>query len=321
MGETDERRKEVAVLSIGAVIVAAGNSSGAGGFQPVMKMGSISIARRVVSTLHQAGIRRIVVVTGQDAEALEHDLANLGLVFLHNDRYACTGVLSSVQIGLSYLKDKCARVFLVPVDAPLFTAGTVRTLMASRGPVVSPVYHGHTGHPMLVDSTVIDSFLSDPEDGDWSDTVSRVASRMTVVPVEDAGILYDAETEDDYSKLLDTHNRQLVRQSIRVSLTREFPFFDEKTSMLLSLVDETASVREACSQMKISYSTGWNIIRTLESQLHCPLLERIQGGVGGGESRLTEKGRKLVDDYNRYVRQLSADATEMFEEYFGEDLQ
>lgn len=308
-------------MSIGAVIVAAGKPSGTGEVQPIMKMGSISIAQRIVATLQQAGIDRIAVVTGQDAEELEHDLSNLGLVFLHNDNYACTGVLSSVQIGLAYLKDKCSRVLLVPVDAPLFTASTVRKLMESRGPVVSPVYNGHTGHPMIVDSSVIDSFLSDPGDGDWSDTISRVASDMTVIPVEDAGILYDAETNEDYSKLLDTHNKQLVRQSISVSLAREFPFFDEKTAMLLSLIDETASVRKACSRMKISYSTGWNIIRTLESQLHCPLLERIQGGIGGGESRLTEKGRKLVDDYNRYVRQLSANATEMFEEYFGEDLQ
>ena len=33
--------------------------------------------------------------------------------------------------------------------------------------------------------------------------------------------------------------------------------------------------------MHISYSTSWNLIRTLESQLHEPLISRSQGGVNG----------------------------------------
>lgn len=316
-----KRIKEVAVLSIGAVIVASGNTSRTQDFQPMMKIGSISIAQRIVATLHQAGIQHIVLVAGYNAEELEHHLNNQGLIFLRNEEYATTGMLESVQIGLRYLKDKCERVIIAPVDAPLFTSLTVKKLIKSTGAVVMPMYEGHTGHPMIVDSSVIDAFLSDSGEGDFSDAVSRVASEMTVIPVEDAGILYDADTTEDYTQLLDTHNKQLVRQKISVSLAREFPFFDEKTAMLLSMIDETASVRKACSRMNISYSTGWNIIRTLESQLHCPLLERIQGGIGGGESRLTDKGRKLVDDFNRYVCQLSSDATKMFDEYFGEDLQ
>ena len=44
--------------------------------------------------------------------------------------------------------------------------------------------------------------------------------------------------------------------------------------MLLALVDETSSVREACSRMQISYSTGWNMIRRLEDQIRDPLILR-----------------------------------------------
>ena len=90
--------------------------------------------------------------------------------------------------------------------------------------------------------------------------------------------------------------------------------------MLLALVDETKSVRTACQRMQISYSGSWNIIHALESQLHFPLLERSQGGANGGESKLTEKGRRLLDCYQKYSQRLRQEAAKLFEEYFGEEL-
>ena len=90
--------------------------------------------------------------------------------------------------------------------------------------------------------------------------------------------------------------------------------------MLLSLVEETGSVRRACERMQISYSGGWNIIRALESQLHFPLLERSQGGASGGESRLTDYGGRLLRCYERYAAALREQAKGLFDEYFGDVL-
>ena len=58
-----------------ALITAAGMSSRMGDFKPLLNMGSISIAQRVVSTFKQAGISRIVMVTGCNAQELERHLA------------------------------------------------------------------------------------------------------------------------------------------------------------------------------------------------------------------------------------------------------
>ena len=67
---------------VGAVVVAAGMSSRMGDFKPMLNIGAISIAQRVIATLRQAGAQYIVVVTGFNADALEHHLAGNGLVFL-----------------------------------------------------------------------------------------------------------------------------------------------------------------------------------------------------------------------------------------------
>ena len=307
-------------MQVGALIVAAGMSSRMGDFKPMLNIGSISIAQRIVATFHQAGVSKIAVVTGYNATQLERHLANLGLVFLRNEDYATTQMFDSAKIGLGYLKDKSDKILFTPVDIPLFTAMTVTALIDSGARLACPVCEGKTGHPLLIDAALVDTLLADPGERGMQGAISRCGVPMTQIPVDDAGVLHDADTPADYKALLRYHNEQLIRPELWVSLARERPFFDEKTAMLLALVDETGSVRGACQRMQISYSTGWNIIRALESQLHFPLLERSQGGAGGGESRLTEKGRRLVDCYEQYTARLRREATALFDEYFGDEL-
>lgn len=307
-------------MQVGAVIVAAGMSSRMGDFKPLLNIGSISIAQRIVATLHQAGVNRIVVVTGYNAPLLEHHLANSGLVFLRNENYATTQMFDSAKIGLSYLRDKCDRILFTPVDIPLFTALTVTRLLASDAPLCCPVCEGQTGHPLLMDAALVEKLLDDSGEGGLAGAISRCGTPMQPIEVDDPGVLHDADTPADYEALLNYHNEHLVRPELAISLSREKPFFDEKTAMLLSLVDECRSVRTACARMQISYSSGWNIIRALESQLHFALLERSQGGANGGESRLTDKGRRLLDCYARYSEHLRREAGTLFETYFGDEL-
>ena len=307
-------------MQIGAVIVAAGMSSRMGDFKPMLNIGSISIAQRIVATFHQAGVSKIVVVTGYLAQLLEKHLSNSGLIFLRNENYAETQMFDSAKIGLSYLKDKCDKVLFTPVDIPLFTALTVADLIDSGAELACPVCDGKTGHPLLISSSVIEKILGDSGEGGLQGAISRCGTEMVQVPVEDQGILHDADTPADYESLLKYHNEQLIRPELWVSLARERSFFDEKTAMLLSLVDETSSVRTSCQRMQISYTSGWNIIRALESQLHFPLIERSQGGANGGESRLTEKGRRFVDCYERFTAHLRKEASDVFDEYFGAEL-
>ena len=307
-------------MHVGAVIVAAGMSSRMGDFKPMLNIGSISIAQRIVANFHQAGVMRIVVVTGYNAPLLERHLANNGLVFLRNEQYETTQMFDSAKIGLAYLKDKCDRILFTPVDIPLFTAATVTALIDSEAELACPVCEGQTGHPLMIAAPLVDTLLSDSGEGGLQGAISRCGAEMTRVEVEDPGILHDADTPEDYKALLAYHNAQLIRPEIGVSLSREKPFFDEKTAMLLTLVEETGSVRRACERMQISYSGGWNIIRALESQFHFPLLERSQGGASGGESKLTERGKRLLGCYDRYVTALREQAKALFDVYFGGEL-
>ena len=304
-------------MEIGALIVAAGMSRRMGEFKPMLSIGSISVAQRVVATLSQSGVSKIVMVTGYNAVILERHLAGNGIIFLRNDNYEHTQMFDSVKIGLAYLQDKCDKVLFTPVDVPLFTARTVKTILDSGASLACPMCEGKQGHPILIANHLIPEILNDCGEHGLKGAMDRCSEPLLRIDVEDFGTIHDADTPEDFSQLLDYHNSQLVRPVISVSLNKEKPFFDSKIAMLLTLIDETKSVRAAGQRMQLSYSSCWNIIRTLESQLSYTLIERTQGGAGGSQSRLTQRGRLLLERYTAYERKMKELSMELYDDYFG----
>ena len=117
-------------------------------------------------------------------------------------------------------------------------------------------------------------------------------------------------------ELLRAHNQSLIRSEIQIQLAREKVFFDEQLYSLLTLIHETGSVRDACERMHISYSTSWNLIHTLESQLHEPLIIRSQGGVKGSHSELTPYGEEFLKRYARFSEETRTCSEAIFEKCF-----
>ena len=304
-------------MEIGALIVAAGMSTRMGEFKPMLSIGSISVAQRVVATLSQSGVSKIVMVTGYNATMLERHLSGNGIIFLRNEDYETTQMFDSVKIGLSYLLNKCDRVLFTPVDVPLFTAKTVKTILDSGAPLAVPMCEGRQGHPILIANHLIPEILEDSGEMGLKGAMDRCSVPLLRIDVEDPGTIHDADTPEDFSLLLEYHNSQLVRPVVSVSLAKEKPFFDSKIAMLLMLVDETKSVRAAGQRMQLSYSSCWNMIRTLESQLNYTLIERSQGGAGGSQSRLSDRGRELLEHYRAYEKCLKEQASALYDRYFG----
>ena len=121
-------------MQTGALIVAAGMSSRMGEFKPMLNIGEISIAQRVVATFQQAGVEKIVMVTGHNAMELERHLARSGVIFLRNEKYRTTQMFDSACIGLAYLRDKCGRVLFTPVDIRAARLSRVQREVGASGP-------------------------------------------------------------------------------------------------------------------------------------------------------------------------------------------
>lgn len=81
---------------------------------------------------------------------------------------------------------------------------------------------------------------------------------------------------------------------------------------LLEAVAQHGSITGAAQAVGISYRTAWQRIETLNNLATSPLVERASGGAGGGGTRLTSAGQRLLTrfraletEHQRFLRRLS----------------
>lgn len=198
-------------MQTGALIVAAGMSSRMNSFKPLLKIGSISMIHRIIQTFEQAGITLIVLITGNKAEILENHVASKNVICLRNENYEHSDMLESAKIGLRFLEDKCEQVLFTPVDIPLFTKNTVEGLIRCNAKLASPICQGKKGHPLLIHTTLVPKILKYHGDSGLKGAINEDSWQLTLVEVEDQGILRDANTEEDFKELLKLHDSVVTR--------------------------------------------------------------------------------------------------------------
>jgi molybdate transport system regulatory protein len=69
---------------------------------------------------------------------------------------------------------------------------------------------------------------------------------------------------------------------------------------LFEAIERTGSLRAAADALEISYRKAWGDLRKAEKALNLQFLDRRRGGSDGGETRLTDMGRKWLAEYGRF---------------------
>ncbi|AGB05253.1 ADP-ribose pyrophosphatase [Aciduliprofundum sp. MAR08-339] len=69
---------------------------------------------------------------------------------------------------------------------------------------------------------------------------------------------------------------------------------------LLKEVERTGSLRQAAKNLSMSYRHAWGMIKEIEENLGMDIIVSRRGGKEGGESSITEEGKKLLRKYERY---------------------
>ncbi|MDR2796171.1 MAG: LysR family transcriptional regulator [Spirochaetaceae bacterium] len=90
---------------------------------------------------------------------------------------------------------------------------------------------------------------------------------------------------------------------------------------LLESINETGNVRHACENMQMSYSKGWKLLKALETWLTYQVVERKQGGRGGGETRLTEEGLDFLKKHRAFETECMDTVKTLFDRYYAGPVQ
>ena len=188
----------VTAPGVAAIVLAAGASSRMGQPKMLLPIGDRTLLATVVEALLDAGLLRVVVVLGCDADRIR---AAAGLpddprlrVIVNADWKS--GMASSLRVGL----DECegADAALVALgDQPGLTADRVRRIVSAWSPgaqLVLPVHDGRAGHPVLFTPPLWPELRALQGDTGGRDVVKRHISNAIQVPETP---LPDLDTDED----------------------------------------------------------------------------------------------------------------------------
>jgi len=194
-------------MRTGAIITAAGRSSRMGVFKPLLKIGNLTVVEHIIRIFQAASVKNIAIITGNKAEELENSLKCSEIVFLRNTLYEHNEMFDSIKIGLDYQKEKCDKIFITPVDVPIFSSDTVKALLSCKKDVGIPTYEGKTGHPIILGNEAVTKILKLSGSGGLRNIITELSLEIEYIETEDQGILYDIDTQEDYAGILKLYSK------------------------------------------------------------------------------------------------------------------
>ncbi|MGK2850147.1 MAG: nucleotidyltransferase family protein, partial [Candidatus Limnocylindrales bacterium] len=137
-----------------AVVLAAGAGSRFGGGKLLASLGGRPVLRHVLDRLAEAGLDDVIVVLGDDADAIEAAIAWREERRVRNPDPA-RGLSSSLRLGIAAVAPGIRAVLIVLGDQPKVSAAAIRALLdagvTAERPIAAPVYVGDGGrNPVLL---------------------------------------------------------------------------------------------------------------------------------------------------------------------------
>jgi len=201
---------------VSALLLAAGSSKRIGQPKQLLPLNGKPLIAHGLETLLSSGVHEVVVVLGPQAweiarivgETAERAAPGSKVGTVVNDAPG-SDMAASVRKGLTALRRDVSGVLVFPADHPLVTAGTVRRLIDVHrmvpADIVVPVRQGRRGHPALFPADCLRRELT--EGRTLRDLARAAGEAVTLVEVDDEGVVLDVDTMEDYRRIVDIARR------------------------------------------------------------------------------------------------------------------
>lgn len=197
-------------LRLAAIVLAAGYSSRMGAMKVMLPVKMEPLILRQIRLLQEAGVKKMVVVTGHDAQRLslllerETDPGSVKIIW--NAEYD-RGMFSSIQAGVREIAGwPVDGFFLIPADQPLRDSSILSTLSRAFYDcdqcLVVPSYQGKQGHPPVIPITLLAKILSYQGEDGMRGVYRESALPNVSVEAGDPFTVMDMNTPEEYRRFL-----------------------------------------------------------------------------------------------------------------------
>lgn len=192
---------------VSAVVLAAGRSARMGQAKQLLRAGEHGMLERTLLNVRASAVDEVVLVLGFSAESIRRELPVAlldGVRVAVNENYE-SGMARSLQEGLAAVSPAMDAALIVLADQPFVRPETmdciVRKYRESEAAIVVPYFRGSRGNPVLLDRSVFVEAMALEGDVGCRAIFARHADGLLEVDVDDAGILADIDSRDDYERL------------------------------------------------------------------------------------------------------------------------
>lgn len=191
--------------TVGAVILAAGESSRLGEPKQLLPYRGCSLIRRAINAAIEGGCAPIMVILGSDVASVSEEIPQDGTVIVENPDWR-SGIGTSVRTGVQQLltvAPKTKALVLLVCDQPFVNGEVVRKLIehwrTEGKPIVASAYSGTLGVPALLDSSCFAELLQIGDSHGAKSIILRLPSRVT--PFDFANGSIDIDNRHDYEQI------------------------------------------------------------------------------------------------------------------------
>lgn len=192
---------------IAALVLAAGRSRRMAPHNKLLvadRTGKAMIAR-VVDNVLSSNARPILVVTGHQAEQIQHALGGRPVRYVHAADYA-EGLSASLKAGIAAVPEDCAAALVCLGDMPLVTGRMIDRLLSNYDPdegrlIVLPTFRGKQGNPMLWDRRFFPEILQITGDSGARFLLGKHIEAVAEVEMADDAVLRDFDTTESLATL------------------------------------------------------------------------------------------------------------------------
>lgn len=189
---------------ISAIVLAAGQSKRMGQPKMLMPWSQTTVIGKVISTLWEAKMNDIYVVTGGIQAELKNALDAYRINYIHNEDYANGEMLTSFQVGLGRLGDDTEAAMIVLGDQPQIELKIVQKIVgryaSTHHKIIVPSYAMHRGHPWLVEKSYWREILMMTRPATLRDFLNSHNEMIDYLKVDSPSVIQDLDTQADYSQ-------------------------------------------------------------------------------------------------------------------------
>jgi molybdate transport system regulatory protein len=77
------------------------------------------------------------------------------------------------------------------------------------------------------------------------------------------------------------------------------PFLGWGRIHLLETIEDKGSINKAAKALGMSYKRAWQLVNAINDIADEPIVERNAGGAGGGGTRITVRGKQVIQEFKR----------------------